>query len=374
MSTPTLDQPPTGGIEGPSPAPAPPEKSGSPWYAVLLRALLTQRIVLLAVLIVIVVVVFMLMDANGYLTAPFDSDSMAAALINAVPLAMLGFAEMVVILSGRGGIDLSVGANVSLTSMVFGFAYGQWNWPLWTAIILAIICGGVLGAVNGFLVAYIGFPALIATLATYYAFKSLAVIINNQRPISTDPIQNLYDQTAASVSLPAIGDYFPDIPVGIFLFLVPTMVIVWLLLARTTYGRRLYAVGTNDVAARWSTIDVRSSRFKAYVISGLISGLVAVVTVGQFASARPDAGTGGNGMALPAITIAVLGGVAITGGIGRVAGVVLATLLIVWLNTGILLAFEGNDGSQYQLLALGVVLVFSALLNGFAVRRYGGAR
>ena len=340
----------------------------------LLRALLTQRIVLLAVLIVIVVVVFMLMDAGGYLTAPFDSDSMAAALINAVPLAMLGFAEMIVILSGRGGIDLSVGANVSLTSMVFGFAYGQWNWPLWTAIILAILCGGILGAVNGFLVAYIGFPALIATLATYYAYKSLAVIINNQRPISTDPIQNLYDTTAASVSLPAIGDYFPDIPVGIFLFLVPTMVIVWLLLARTTYGRRLYAVGTNDVAARWSTIDVRSSRFKAYVISGLISGLVAVVTVGQFASARPDAGTGGNGMALPAITIAVLGGVAITGGIGRVAGVVLATLLIVWLNTGILLAFEGNDGSQYQLLALGVVLVFSALLNGFAVRRYGGAR
>ena len=373
MSTPTLDTPPTGGLEEPTPTPRP-ERTGDPWYAVLLRALLTQRIVLLAVLIVIVVVVFMLMDSGGYLTAPFDSDSMAAALINAVPLAMLGFAEMIVILSGRGGIDLSVGANVSLTSMVFGFAFGQWNWPLWLSIILAIICGGVLGAVNGFLVAYIGFPALIATLATYYAYKSLAVIINNQRPISTDPIQNLYDQTAASVSLPAIGDYFPDIPVGIFLFLIPTMVIVWLLLARTTYGRRIYAVGTNDIAARWSTIDVRSSRFKAYVISGLISGLVAVVTVGQFASARPDAGTGGNGMALPAITIAVLGGVAITGGIGRVAGVVLATLLIVWLNTGILLAFEGNDGAQYQLLALGVVLVFSALLNGFAVRRYGGAR
>jgi ribose/xylose/arabinose/galactoside ABC-type transport system permease subunit len=374
MSTPTVDTPPTGGLEEPTPTPAPAEKTGSTWYSTLLRALLTQRIVLLAVLIVVVIVVFMLMDANGYLTAPFDSDSMAAALINAVPLAMLGFAEMVVILSGRGGIDLSVGANVSLTSMVFGFAYGQWNWPLWAAIVLAIICGGVLGAVNGFLIAYIGFPALIATLATYYAYKSLAVIINNQRPISTGPIQNLYDQTAASVSLPLIGDYFPNIPIGIFLFLIPTMVIVWLLLARTTYGRRLYAVGTNDVAARWSTIDVRSSRFKAYVISGLISGLVAVVTVGQFASARPDAGTGGNGMALPAITIAVLGGVAITGGIGRVAGVVLATLLIVWLNTGILLAFEGNEGAQYQLLALGVVLVFSALLNGFAVRRYGGAR
>ena len=116
------------------------------------------------------------------------------------------------------------------------------------------------------------------------------------------------------------------------------------------------------------------TRFKAYVYAGLISGLVAVVTVAQFASARPDAGVSGNGMALPAITIAVLGGVAITGGIGRVAGVVLATLLIVWLNAGILLAFVGNEGSQYQLLALGVVLIFAALLNGLTTRRYGGTK
>ena len=106
----------------------------------------------------------------------------------------------------------------------------------------------------------------------------------------------------------------------------------------------------------------------------MISGLVAVVTVAQFASARPDAGVSGSGMALPAITIAVLGGVAITGSIGRVSGVVLATLLIVWLNAGILLAFVGNEGSQYQLLALGTVLIFAALLNGITNRRYGGSR
>ncbi len=90
-----------------------------------LRALLTQRIVLLAVLIVVVVVVFMINDAAGYLTASYDFDYMSAALINAVPLAMLGLAELLVILSGRGGIDLSVGAIVSLAGMVFGFAYGR---------------------------------------------------------------------------------------------------------------------------------------------------------------------------------------------------------------------------------------------------------
>jgi len=325
------------------------------------------------VLIVVVVAWFFALDAGGYLTATYDFDYMSSSLINAVPLAMLGLAELLVILSGRGGIDLSVGAIVSLAGMVFGFAYGEWGWPLLPAILFTAVFGALCGALNGFLVAYVGFPALIATLATFYGFKSLAIVINNQSPISTPPIQALFSITK-SVELPVFGAYVPDVPLGLFTFLLPTVLVVWLLLARTTYGRRLYAVGTNDVAGRWAGLPVQGTRFKAYVYAGLISGLVAVVTVAQFASARPDAGVSGNGMALPAITIAVLGGVAITGGIGRVAGVVLATLLIVWLNAGILLAFVGNEGSQYQLLALGVVLIFAALLNGLTTRRYGGTK
>ncbi len=364
----------TAPVTGSGPGVRPPAEPGQESVASrVVRALLTQRIVLLAVLIVIVVALFFIMDANDYLTAPYDSDYMAASLINAVPLAMLGLAELLVILSGRGGIDLSVGAIVSLAGMVFGFAYGQWGWPLWLAILLTAAFGGLCGALNGFLIAYIGFPALIATLATFYAFKSLAIVINSQRPISTKPIQELFS-ISRSVELPLIGQQLPNVPLGIFTFLVPTVIVVWILLARTSYGRRLYATGTNDIAAKWAGLPVRDTRFKAYVYAGVISGFVAVVTVGQFASARPEAGVSGSGMALPAITIAVLGGVAITGGIGRVAGVVLATLLIVWLNAGILLAFVGNAGSQYQLFALGTVLIFAALLNGITNRRYGGSR
>ncbi|MFT3889779.1 MAG: ABC transporter permease [Arachnia sp.] len=341
--------------------------------SLIVRTLLTQRVALLAVLVVLLVVYFMVLGANDYLTAPYDFDYMASALINAVPMAMLGFAQLFVITSGRGGIDLSVGAIVSLSGMTFGFMYGMWGWSLPMALIATVIVGAILGLLNGILVAYIEFPALIATLATFYAYKSIAVVINDQRPISTKPIQELYKSTASSVPLPLIGDYLPDFPRGVFLFLIPTLIVVWLLLSRTSYGRRVYAIGTNDVAARWSAIDVKASRAGAYMLSGAISGLVAVVTVGQFASARPDAGVSGNGMALPAITIAVLGGVAITGGIGRVSGIVLATLLVVWTNAGIRLAFEGNAGPQFQLLALGLLLIFSALLNGFSNRRYGGA-
>jgi ribose transport system permease protein/erythritol transport system permease protein len=334
---------------------------------------LTQREMLLAVLLLVVVVLFVYMSYGGYLTANYDSAYMASSLIDLVPLAMLALAELMVIVSGRGGIDLSVGSMVSLTAMIFGFAYGEWSWPLVPAILLAVVVGGVLGALNGFLVAYLGFPALIATLATYYAYGSLAVVINDQKPISGGDIAGMFSLTR-SVEIPGLGGVLPAIPLGVFTFLLPVVVVVWLLVNRTTYGRRLFAVGTNDVAATWSGVHVARTRLTAYVIAGVLSGLVAVYLTAQFASARPDAGTSGNGLALPAITIAVLGGVAITGGLGRVSGVVLAGLLITCLNAGILLYFEGNEGTQFQLLALGAVLVFAALLNAWTVRRYGGTR
>lgn len=339
----------------------------------VLKAVLTQREMLLAVLLVLIVAYFMYLSWGGFLTANYDSDYMAASMIDLVPLAMLALAELVVIVSGRGGIDLSVGSIVSLTSMVFGFAYGEWGWGLLAAIALAMVVGAALGAVNGVLVAYLGFPALIATLATYYAYASLAVVINDQKPISGGDIAAMYSLTRA-VEIPGLGGVLPAIPLGVFTFLVPTVVVVWLLVNRSTYGRRLFAIGTNDIAATWSGVHVARTRLLAYLVAGLLSGLVAVYLTAQFASARPDAGTSGNGLALPAITIAVLGGVAITGGIGRVSGVVLAALLITWLNAGILLYFEGNQGTQFQLLALGVVLVFAALLNSWTVRRYGGTR
>ena len=351
--------------------PATPKPAGRSRADRILEAVLTQRIVLLGILIVIVVGWLMYLSANGYLSGDYDFDYMSAVLIDAVPLAMLAFAQLVVIVSGRGGIDLSVGAMVSLVGMIFGFAYGQWGWPLPLAILLAVAVGALLGAVNGFLVARIGFPALIATLATYYAYKSIAMVINGQKPINSPEIQGLYSLTS-SVEVPVIGPYIPNVPLGVFTFLIPVLLVLWLALGRGTYGRRLYAIGTNDVAARWAGVDVAATRMRAYVTSGVLSGLVAVYITAQFASARPDAGTAGNGLALPAITIAVLGGVAITGGIGRIAGVLLATLLIVWLNAGIILYFSGNTGTQFQLLALGVVLILAALLNGLTTRRFRG--
>lgn len=336
-----------------------------------LEALLTRREVLLAGLLIIVLATFSTLDFTGSLSASYDAGYLADSLISAIPLAMLAIAQLVVIVSGNGGIDLSVGSMVSLIGMVFGFAYGVWGWDFPAALALAMAVGTGLGLINGALIAYMNFSPLIATLATYYAFESIAMVIHHQRPIDSTVIQDFYS-VAGSVRLPWIGRALPEIPLGILTFLAPVAAAVWVLLTRTTYGRRLYAVGTNDVAAAWTGVDVRTTRLLAYVLSGLICSLVAVFTVAEFASARPNAGSSGNGMALPSITIAVLGGVAITGGIGRVSGVILATLLIVWLDAGILLALPGNAGAQFQLLALGLILVLASLLNEATRKRYGG--
>ena len=339
------------------------------WPRRIAGLLLADRVVLLAVLLVVLLVWMRLLSEGGYLTAAYDLPYLAATLDAVVPLCLLGLAEFVVMVSGRGGIDLSVGSMVSLVGMAFGFLVGRWGWPVLPAILVAIGCGGVLGAVNGLLVAYLRFPALIATLATYYGYGSLALLSTNAAPISTRPVQDLSALTRSVEFGGGIG-----IPLQVFTFLLPSAVLIWLLVNRTTYGRRLYAVGTNETAARFASLDVASVRFRAYLLSGLLSGVAGVVTVAQFASARPDAGSAGNGMALPAITIAVLGGVAIAGGIGRVGGVLVAALLVVWLNAGILLAFEGSVGSQYQLAALGLLLVASALLNRVTVRRVASGR
>ena len=221
-----------------------PSRPGRPSAGSMARALLEDRVALLVVLLVVLLGWFFALSAGGYLVAPYDLSYMASALESMVPLAILGLAQLLVIVSGRGGIDLSVGAMVSLVGMVFGFAYGMWEWSFLPALLLALAAGVVLGAVNGVLVAYLRVPALIATLATYYVYSSLALISNDNAPISNKPLQDLNSITH-SVQLGGLA-----VPRQVFTFLLPVSVLAWLLVNRAPYGRRLYAVGTNEVAAR----------------------------------------------------------------------------------------------------------------------------
>ena len=327
------------------------------------RGGLRERRVLLLALIIVLLIVMKILGAAGLTNGNFNSDYLAGSLINFVPMALLALAELFVILSGRGSIDLSVGSIVSVVGMVFGILFAEVGLPLVVSLIAAVLLGALLGAFNGLLTAYFGYPALITTLATYYAYRAIALIVTGASPISGSRTQDLYT-VADSIELPLFGQYFPLVPLGVFTFLIPVAVVAWFVLNRTTYGRSLYGIGTNTTAAHWSGINTRRTQMLAFVGSGAVAGLVGVYTVAQFASARPDAGSSGAGMALPAITIAVLGGVAITGGVGRLSGILFAALLITWLDASILLVVPGNAGAQLQYLALGAVLLGASLVSG----------
>jgi ribose/xylose/arabinose/galactoside ABC-type transport system permease subunit len=313
------------------------------------RFLLVERTALLLILL------GGLIAFNAHYVEDFFSwVNLAGSTAFAVEVGILALAQLIVIVTGNGAIDLSVGSAVSLASVFFGELVTKYDLGLGPAVVLTLLFGLFLGSVNGFFVAVAGLPALIVTLATLFAYGSIALVITNTVPISDLP-PRLYD----------LGLYWHSIPRQTLLVYVPVIVLVWLLLRFSVFGRHLYGLGTNALASRFAASPVVLARFAAFAISGLLAGVVALVTSARFASARPDAGMG---LELQSITIAVLGGVAITGGVGTVPPVVIATLLITLVNNGMNL---GGIDPIWQQAALGGILVGSALLNSFALRRYG---
>ncbi|MFL6051785.1 MAG: ABC transporter permease [Actinoallomurus sp.] len=315
-----------------------------------LRRVLVDRTLLLAVLLVLVVLFF-----GARVPYFLTYSNLAGSTAYAVEVGLLALAELIVIVSGRGGIDLSVGSMVSMASMILGLASTSWHLGLVGGIVAALVTGLIMGMVNGYLVAYLRFPAIIVTLATLYAFSAIPLVVTNTVPISHLP-----------VGLFKLAWFVGGIPAQVFIIYIPVIVVVWFVLNRAGFGRRLYGVGTNEVAARFAGLNVPRTRFSAYAISGLLAGLTAIVSTARFASARPDAGVN---MELMAITVAVLGGVAMKGGEGRVSGVVLATLVVTVINNAINVA---NYPAIWQLGMLGAVLLVSSLLDSVAQRLFGG--
>jgi ribose/xylose/arabinose/galactoside ABC-type transport system permease subunit len=272
----------------------------------------------------------------------------------AVELGLLALAETFVILSGGGGIDLSVGSIMSLAAMVIGALIGRAKVGMGLAIPLGLAAGALVGYFNGVLVAYTRIPALIVTLATMYGYSSLALLIavDPQFGPNPMPVSNFSD------AFYFVGQFrILEIPFQVLCVFIPIALILLSLLNRTAFGRRLYGVGSNETAALFSGINVRRVRVGVYTLSGLLSAMAGWIITSRVASARPDIGSS---YLLEAITIAVLGGVSIKGGEGTIGGVILAVVIITMLYNGM-----DISGIQpiWQLGILGVILVGAVLLN-----------
>jgi rhamnose transport system permease protein len=302
------------------------------------RRIVTTRGAGLVVLLALLVVAFAVQSPN-FLTA---SNFFTIARLDAeIGLLALGMAVVI----ASGGIDLSVGAILALSSVTLGQLYAGGT-PLPAAIALALGVAVVCGLVNGALVVLLDLHPLLVTLGTLALYRGLALGVSNASGYSTFPTWFEYFGQA----------YLGPLPAQLVVWAV-VGVVVYVVTRHTAAGRQLLSVGVNELAARYAAVRLGLVRMAVYGTSGLLAGIASLIYTSRVFSARGDSG---GGLELLAIAAVVLGGASIRGGEISVPRTTLAVFVIGVIPNGFVLA--GIDTS-WQYVAIGVVMVVAIALN-----------
>lgn len=245
-----------------------------------------------------------------------------------------------------GEIDISVGSIVCLSATMCCIVCNT-NAPFIVVVLTALIVGTICGAINGFILTkFQELPPMIVTLATQIIFRGIAeIVLGSGGSISVTNTDGFR----------MIGGKVGEVPYILFLVLI-LAVIFAVILGKSTFGRRVYAIGTNRLTAYYSGIHVQKIRMIIYTVMGTISGLCALFLVSSSYGANT---TTGNGFEMDAIAMAVFGGISSTGGKGNLAGGVISAFIIVCLRVGL---GQRNVHAQVILLIIGVLLVAAVAL------------
>lgn len=266
-------------------------------------------------------------------------------------LALVSLGQALVILCGGAGIDLSVGGTMSLTAIVAMLALKA-GLPSPLLPVLAIIVGGLLGALNGILVTRVRVLPLITTLGTFYVYSGLALALTGGAAIGGMPDWMV---------VWGRGQLGP-LPLPFLTTALPAFAVAAVLLGTTSWGRWIYAMGFNEGSARLCGIPVDRTRRLMYTVSGMCAAVAALVSLAWLGSARPNIGAN---LELTSLAAAMLGGIAIFGGRGGVGGVFAAVILVVTLQTGLL---QLNVNTIWQVGIVGFLLIVVLLVDRFAPR------
>ncbi|GAA1023195.1 ABC transporter permease [Acrocarpospora pleiomorpha] len=276
--------------------------------------------------------------------------NLATILVAAAPFALIACGQTLVILTG--GIDLSVGSVIALAAMSGAIVAKANPEALWLGIAVAVAAGLACGAVNGILVAGLNLPAFVATLAMLTTASGLAYVVGGGAPINGIPAG-----FGAFANTTLFG---LELPVWL-MFLV--LAVLALLMRRTTYGTRVYAVGGNITAARIAGIKVRGVLFSVYAVSGALAGLAGGLLSSRVVTAAPTLGAG---YELDAIAAVVIGGASLMGGRGTIWGTLIGLLLIQTLNNGLDLLLVP---SYWQSVIKGTLIATAVAVDVFVTRR-----
>ena len=341
----------------------------------------------LSLLFALAVLVFLITVVSGWFGMDggmrfFSWQNLMNSLAQAVVIVgLLAIGETVVIIAG--GLDISVGSVASIGSVVsasvligvgtvgsFGFIPSG---NVVIAVIAGVVAGMIAGLINGFIVTVLRVNPIIATLGTLAAFAGVAFLLApDGKPIGvvTQPEFTWLAQgrLLSDAGIPELrGSPWTGIPVLTVIFLGVT-VLFHILMSYTAFGRSIYAIGGNQVAARLAGINLTGVRITMYMLSGGVAGLAGVLLAARTTSGNP---VNGVGLELQAITAVFLGGAATTGGKGTIVGTFLAVIIVGVLNNGMnLLGFN----TFIQRVALGLLLVGAVALSQWRQAREEKAR
>ncbi|WP_416147613.1 ABC transporter permease subunit [Salipaludibacillus sp. HK11] len=259
--------------------------------------------------------------------------------------ALIAFGMTFVILTG--GIDLSVGSILALSGAVSATLMASGFDPI-LSMIIGLIVGALLGAFNGIVIAKGKVAPFIATLATMTIYRGLTLMFTDGRPVT-----GLGD----SVTFEMLGKgYFFGVPVPAMTMMI-SFLVLYLILKKTTFGRRVYAVGGNEEASILSGIKVDRIKIYVYSLTGFLSAMAGIILTSRLNSAQPTAGAM---YELDAIAAVVLGGTSLTGGRGWIVGTLIGALIIGVLNNGLNLL---GVSSFFQQVVKGSVILLAVLLD-----------
>jgi rhamnose transport system permease protein len=303
-----------------------------------LRALIRHE-TFLALLLVLVLIVLSWQSDRFFTVSNLLNQGRLMTEIGLIAIAMT-------FVIATGGIDLSVGSILGLVAILLGVFWQNVGMPLPMAIVAAIAAGTLAGFMNGFIITRFRVPPLIATLATLALYRGLAEGISQARSVRGYP-----DWFYVLGQGQVLG-----VPTQLWI-LFAAAIIAAIILAYTRWGRTVYAIGSNEVASRFSGLSVEKTKLALYTASGFAASLAAVIFVSRVSTTRSDMGTG---IELDAITAVVLGGTSIFGGRGTILGTIIGLCLIQALKNGLSLAGVKGDGT---IMLIGAVLILAILVS-----------
>jgi rhamnose transport system permease protein len=269
-------------------------------------------------------------------------------VLDLAPILLLALPMTLIVVTGD--IDLSVASMVGLTSAAIGVMW-EAGLPLETILVLSVVIGAVLGALNGFFIAVLGLPALAVTIGTLALYRGLAYVLLGEGAVATFP------RSFTSWTIGSVG-WMPNV-LPILLVLAAVFGVV---LHATPAGRAIFAIGANVTAAAYAGINVMRTRFLLFVTSGAVAGLVGAFWTLRYSSARGD---NAYGLELTVVAAVLLGGVSIFGGKGSLPGVLAGVVLLMSLQNALRL---GSVSTETLTVVTGLLLIVSVLLPNVLAR------